>query len=80
MSTSIRASLRAFAVAHVRKRGPLCSVCRLPKDVWAAARDEHVEHGTSWPVLSEGLRGIGHVVAASTLAKHFREGHDKREG
>lgn len=71
------ASLRARVQERVRKSGPQCRVCALPKATVAAVKQLHSE-GLSYVAIATTLQEDGVAIKGATYAKHFREHESSR--
>jgi hypothetical protein len=68
----------AFVETDDTRKGPPCSVCRLPGDLLEFVTTKFAE-GTEGSKLGRFIRSKGHKVADSRVNYHFREKHDTRK-
>jgi hypothetical protein len=67
--------MRAIARESVRKKGPPCCVCVLPKATLAAVKQLRSE-ALPMTAICVALKEDGHAVNVHSMTRHFRE-HDR---
>jgi hypothetical protein len=73
----IDAEFEAFAATEQARKGPPCTVCRLPADLLDLITRK-VAEGHRYSVVGAFVRSKAHKMADGTIGKHFREKHVAR--
>jgi hypothetical protein len=69
------AKLKAFELANPSKRGPLCTVCRLPENLRAFIV-EGKRQGSTLRSIAAVINSEGPYKATEyTVGRHLRDGH-----
>lgn len=59
------------------KKGPKCTVCKLPAEAYAYVH-ARLEAGVAAAKIGRALKASGYHVSGFTICNHIREGHHVR--